>query len=64
MLDTVECHRETEVRLACVNLLATSPVPETCERLVRIAGNGGVPEKVRRAILETVGPKPQPVAVE
>jgi HEAT repeat protein len=63
ILDTVECHRDLEVRLACVNLLATSPKPETCEQLVRIAGNGGVPEKVRRAILETVGPKPQPVAV-
>jgi HEAT repeat protein len=63
ILDTVECHRETEVRLACINLLATSLEPETCEQLVRIAGNGGVPEKVRRAILETVGPKPQPVAV-
>ena len=63
ILDTVECHRDLEVRLACVNLLATSSQPETCEQLVRIAGNGGVPEKVRRAILETVGPKPQPVAV-
>jgi HEAT repeat protein len=63
ILDTVECHRDLEVRLACVNLLATSPQSETCEQLVRIAGNGGVPEKVRRAILEMVGPKPQPVAV-
>jgi HEAT repeat protein len=64
ILDTVECHRDLEVRLACVNLLATSSQPEICEQLVRIAGNGGVPEKVRRAILDTVGPKPQPVAVE
>jgi len=64
ILDTVECHRDIEVRLACINLLATSPRPDMCEQLVRIAGNGGVPEKVRRAILETVAPKPQPVAVD
>jgi HEAT repeat protein len=66
ILDTVECHRDAEVRLACVNLLATSSRPETCEQLVRIAGNGGVPEKVRRAILEMVGARaqPQPVAAE
>jgi HEAT repeat protein len=64
ILDTVECHRDIEVRLACINLLATSPRPEICEQLVRIAGNGGVPEKVRRAILETVAPKPQTVAVD
>ena len=66
ILDTVECHRDIEVRMACVSLLALSYEPELSERLLRIAENGGVPERVRRAILETVGraAKPQPVAAE
>jgi HEAT repeat protein len=66
VLDTVECHRDLEVRLACINLLAPGCDAETCEQLMRIAGNGGVPERVRGAILEMVGrvSSPQPVAVE
>ncbi|HST52716.1 MAG TPA: HEAT repeat domain-containing protein [Pyrinomonadaceae bacterium] len=66
ILDAVECHRDIEVRFACINLLATSLKPETCEQLTRVAENGGVPEKVRRTILETVGraPKPEPVSAD
>ncbi|HEX3559766.1 MAG TPA: HEAT repeat domain-containing protein [Pyrinomonadaceae bacterium] len=66
ILDTIECHRDIEVRLACIRLLDISAQPELGERLALIAGNGGVPERVRRAILETVGrvPVPQPSPVE
>jgi HEAT repeat protein len=66
ILDTVECHRDIEVRLACIRLLGLSNQPQLGEQLIRIAENGGVPEKVRRAIVETVerARGPQPVAVE
>ena len=58
--------RDIEVRFACIKLLATSLKPETCEQLTRVAENGGVPEKVRRTILETVGraSKPEPVSAD
>lgn len=64
LLDTVECHRDIEVRLACVNLLGLSTQPDLAEQLMRIAGNGGVPERVRRALIEAVSQaaQPQPVA--
>lgn len=55
ILDTIECHRDIEVRLTCIRLLGLSLGPELGEQLARIASNGGVPERVRRAILETVG---------
>jgi HEAT repeat protein len=66
ILDTVECHRDIEVRLACIRLLGLSNQPQLGERLLVIAGNGGVPERVRRAIIETVerGQQPQAVPVE
>lgn len=55
ILDTVECHRDIEVRLTCIRLLGLSLSPELGEQMARIAGNGGVPERVRRAIVETMG---------
>lgn len=55
ILDTVECHRDIEVRLTCIRLLGLSLNPELGEQLARIASNGGVPERVRRAIIETMG---------
>jgi HEAT repeat protein len=54
ILDTIECHRDIEVRLTCIRLLGLSFQPEMGEQLTRIASNGGVPERVRRAIVETV----------
>src|SRR5207237_9559727 len=48
ILDTVECHRDIEVRMACVSLLALSYEPELGERLLRIAENGGVRSEERR----------------
>jgi HEAT repeat protein len=66
ILDTVECHRDIEVRLACIRLLGLSNQPQLGERLLQIAGNGGVPERVRRTIVETVERVrgQQPAAVE
>jgi hypothetical protein len=67
ILDTVECHRDIEVRLACIRLLGLADQPALGEQLQLIAGNGGVPERVRRAIIETVEragqPPPAPVEV-
>jgi HEAT repeat protein len=54
ILDTVECHRDIEVRMTCIRLLGLSMQPALGEQLMRIGGNGGVPERVRRAIVETV----------
>ncbi|HYH87082.1 MAG TPA: hypothetical protein VEX60_16640, partial [Pyrinomonadaceae bacterium] len=54
IFDTIECNRDIEVRLACIRLLDLESQPQLRERLLRIAENGGVPEKVRRTIVETV----------
>jgi HEAT repeat protein len=62
ILDTVECHRDIEVRMTCIRLLGLSFQPELGEQLTRIASNGGVPERVRRAIVETVENAGQPAS--
>ncbi|MDT5262193.1 MAG: hypothetical protein QOC61_1197 [Acidobacteriota bacterium] len=54
LLDAVECHRDIDIRMTCIQLLSVSSQPEVVEQLRRIGGNGGVPEKVRRSVLETV----------
>jgi HEAT repeat protein len=54
ILEAVECHRDIDIRLTCVQLLSVSTEASVGEQLRRLAGNGGVPEKVRRAILEIV----------
>lgn len=64
ILDCVECHRDIEVRLTCIRLLGLSLTPELGEQLARIASNGGVPERVRRAIIETMGNAAKPVRAE
>jgi HEAT repeat protein len=64
ILDTVECHRDIEVRLTCIRLLGLSIGPELGEQLMRIGSNGGVPERVRRAIVETVKSAGRPVEGE
>jgi HEAT repeat protein len=64
ILDTVECHRDIEVRLTCIRLLGLSIQPELGEHMMRIASNGGVPERVRRAIVETVKSAGRPVEGE
>ena len=66
ILDTIECNRDIEVRLACIGLLDVAAQPQLRGRLKRIADNGGVPEKVRRAIIETLesAEQLQPVATQ
>lgn len=64
ILDTIECHRDIEVRLTCIRLLGLSMNPELGEHLARIAGNGGVPERVRRSIIETMGSASKPAPAE
>ena len=54
VVDAVESHRDIDTRLTCIQLLGDSRSPDVCEQLARLAGNGGVPEQVRRSILETV----------
>jgi HEAT repeat protein len=66
ILETIECNRDIEVRLICIRLLDLASQPQLRERLLRIAENGGVPEKVRRTIVEAVksAEQHQPVAAE
>ncbi|HEX8291679.1 MAG TPA: HEAT repeat domain-containing protein, partial [Pyrinomonadaceae bacterium] len=55
VLDAIGAHRDDEASLNCVQLLGDSLTPEVCERLRGLAAEGGMPERVRRSILETVG---------
>ncbi|MBV8855727.1 MAG: HEAT repeat domain-containing protein [Acidobacteria bacterium] len=55
VLDAIGSHRDDESSLTCVQLLGDSLKPEVCERLRDLAAESGMPERVRRSILETVG---------
>ncbi|MBV9928854.1 MAG: HEAT repeat domain-containing protein [Acidobacteria bacterium] len=54
LLDAIGSHRDDEASLTCVQLLGDSLTAEVVERLRRLADEGGMPERVRRSILETV----------
>ena len=54
LLDAIGSHRDDEASLTCIQLLGDSLTPEVCERLRRLAAESGMPERVRRSILETV----------
>ncbi|MET0646890.1 MAG: HEAT repeat domain-containing protein [Pyrinomonadaceae bacterium] len=54
VLDAIGSHRDDESSLTCVQLLGDSLTPEVCEHLRRLSAEGGMPERVRRSILETV----------
>jgi HEAT repeat protein len=54
VLEAIGSHRDDEASLTCVQLLGDSLTPEVCERLRDLAAEGGMPERVRRAILETL----------
>jgi HEAT repeat protein len=54
VLEAIGSHRDDEASLTCVQLLSDSPTSEVCEHLRRLAAEGGMPERVRRSILETV----------
>ena len=55
LLDAIGSHRDDEASLTCVQLLGDALTPQLCERLRDLASEGGMPERVRRSILETVG---------
>ncbi len=54
VLDAIGSHRDDESSLTCVQLLGDSLTHEVCERLRRLSTEGGMPERVRRSILETI----------
>jgi HEAT repeat protein len=54
VLDAIGSHRDDEASLTCIQLLGGSLTPEVCERLRGLAAEGGMPERVRRSILETI----------
>ncbi|HVF58047.1 MAG TPA: HEAT repeat domain-containing protein [Pyrinomonadaceae bacterium] len=54
VLDAVQNHRDTSVRLAAVRLLGLTARREVLEQLHLVAGQGHVPEQIRAAILEVV----------
>ncbi len=54
VLEAVEKHADTNVRLAAIRLLAQAGDAEVHEQLCELASHGGVPEKVRASILEAV----------
>ncbi|HEX8149063.1 MAG TPA: HEAT repeat domain-containing protein [Pyrinomonadaceae bacterium] len=64
VLDAVGSHRDDEASLTCVQLLGDAPTPEVCDHLRRLAAEGGMPARVRRSILETVGRAAQTQTVE
>ena len=54
LVDAVESHQNIDTRLTCIQLLSDSRSGEVREQLTRLAGDGAVPERVRRSIAETV----------
>ncbi|HEX8852170.1 MAG TPA: HEAT repeat domain-containing protein, partial [Pyrinomonadaceae bacterium] len=52
ILEAVEKHPDTNVRLVAIRLLAQVGDAEVLEQLRELASHGGVPEKVRASILE------------
>jgi HEAT repeat protein len=64
VIDAVESHQNIDTRLTCIQLLGDTKGAEVCEQLTRLAGDGAVPERVRRSILETVERAPAPESIE
>jgi HEAT repeat protein len=60
LLDAVECHRDIDVRLACVGLLGQARDAGLSGCLTHLAESGGVPERVRAALREAVERAGQP----
>lgn len=53
IIEAIEKHTDINVRLAAIRLLGQNCETEALEPLRELAGHGGLPEKVRAAILET-----------
>ena len=64
VLEAIGSHRDDEASLTCIQLLGDSLTPEVCARLRDLAAEGGMPERVRRSILETVKRAAQGQTVE
>ena len=64
ILEAVEGHPDINVRLTAIRLLGLMYQPELVQQLRQVAVRGGVPEKVRTAILEAVYRADQPAEVE
>lgn len=68
LVEAIERHQDVDVRLACVGLLGQTHEPELAERLQLLAEHGGVPERVRAALRQTLARRahaehePAPVA--
>jgi HEAT repeat protein len=54
LLEAVNNHPETGVRLALIRLLGTTAQPEVATQLRHLAVRDGMPEKVRAALMEVV----------
>jgi HEAT repeat protein len=54
VLDAVGAHPDVETRLTCVQLLGDAAGAEVCEQLRSFVETGGLPERVRASILDTV----------
>jgi HEAT repeat protein len=53
LLDAIECHRDVNVRLACVGMLGQAREAGLSERLLQLAESADVPDRVRAALRET-----------
>jgi HEAT repeat protein len=54
VVEAVECHRDIDARMACIQLLGDARDAEIREQLRRLAESRSVPERVRCSIRETV----------
>ncbi len=54
IVDAIESHQNIDTRLTCIQILGDSKSAEVCEQLTRLSGDGAVPERVRRSIVETL----------
>ena len=54
LTDAIESHKDLEVRLAVIRLLALSGQPETVTSFRRMAVRGSLPAEVRSAVMEAI----------
>jgi hypothetical protein len=54
LLEAIENHEETGIRLALIRLLGTTAQPQVATQLRHLAVREGMPEKVRAALMEVV----------
>ena len=54
LTEAIESHRDLEVRLAVIRLLALSGQPEVVTSFRRLAVRGSLPAAVRSAVMEAI----------